>query len=98
MRRAAKVDRNQPEIVDALRDAGATVQTLAAVGKGCPDLLVGYEGVNYLIEVKDGQKAPSARKLTKDQVIWHGDWKGQVSVAKCVDEAIDAIKGECRCE
>lgn len=31
MRRAAKIDTNQPEIVNALRKAGATVQSLAAM-------------------------------------------------------------------
>ncbi len=52
MRRAAKIDRNHVEIVAALRGVGASVQDLAAVGKGCPDLLVGYRGQNYVIEVK----------------------------------------------
>jgi hypothetical protein len=41
MRRAAKIDANQPQIVEALRKAGATVHSLAAVGNGIPDLLVG---------------------------------------------------------
>ncbi len=55
MRRAANVDRNQPEIVAALRAAGATVEYLHAVGGGCPDLLVGYRGANYVLEVKEGR-------------------------------------------
>ena len=75
MRRAAKVDQNQDQVVSALRAAGAKVQSLAAVGKGVPDLLCLYEGTFYLIEVKDGQKPPSQRKLTEDQVKWHGEWK-----------------------
>ena len=64
MRRAAKVDANQTEIVKALRQVGASVQSLAATGKGCPDLLVGIRGLNFLIEVKDGAKPRSDRKLT----------------------------------
>ena len=44
MRRAARVDRNQAEIVVALRAGGASVQPLHAVGKGVPDLLVGWRG------------------------------------------------------
>ncbi len=59
-----------------LRKCGATVQTLAAIGKGCPDLLVGYKGVNHLVEIKDGQKPPSARTLTEDQAAWHMNWRG----------------------
>ena len=34
MRRAAKVDANQREVVAALRGAGASVQLLHAVGEG----------------------------------------------------------------
>ena len=54
MRRAAKVDANQAEIVQALRQIGAVVQSLAAVGNGCPDLLVGYRNRLFLLELKDG--------------------------------------------
>ena len=88
MRRAAKIDDNQTEIVDALRKAGASVQSLAATGKGCPDLLVGYNGMNLLMEVKDGSKVPSKRKLTSDQITWHFNWLGQVEVVKNVEEAL----------
>lgn len=89
--RASKVDANQPEIVMALRYAGASVQHLHGVGSGCPDLVCGYRGQNYLIEVKDGSKPPSGRALTSDQVAWHGDWKGSVSVVKNIDEALRVI-------
>lgn len=91
MRRAAKVDDNQAQIVDALRMVGATVQLLHAVGKGCPDLLVGYRGNNYTLECKDGAKPPSARKLTADQIEWHRDWRGQVAVVTDAREALLAI-------
>jgi hypothetical protein len=47
--RAAKIDANQEAVVLALRSAGATVQSLAGVGKGVPDLLVGYKGQTLLI-------------------------------------------------
>lgn len=80
MRRAAKIDRNQPEVVEKLREIGASVQILSAVGKGCPDLLVGYQERNWLLEIKDGELPPSARKLTPDQLGWHGEWRGQVTV------------------
>ena len=76
MRRAAKVDANQEQVVEALRAVGASVQTLAAVGKGVPDLLVGYQGKTLLLEIKDGRKPPSERRLTEDQLKWHGAWRG----------------------
>ena len=93
MRKAAKTDRNQIEIVDALRQIGASVQSLAATGKGCPDLLVGYRGINYLMEIKDGDKVPSARKLTIDQEHWHSVWHGSVHIVKSLNEALKILKG-----
>lgn len=62
---------------------GATVQPLHTVGRGCPDLLVGYGGTNYLLEVKDGLKSPSQRKLTPDEQTWHDEWRGHVTVVNC---------------
>lgn len=92
MRRAAKVDANQEQVVQALRAAGATVQTLAAVGKGVPDLLVGYQGKTLLLEVKDGRRPPSERRLTEDQLVWHGAWRGgPLAVVDGVDAALRAL-------
>lgn len=89
MRRAAKIDANQAAIVSALRAAGATVQSLAAVGKGCPDLLVGHQGTTYLMECKDGRKPPSGRLLTPDQIDWHAGWRGGACVVvNSPDEAL----------
>ena len=93
MRRAAKVDANQTEIVNALRQVGASVQSLASTGKGCPDLLVGFRGVNWLLEIKDGQKVRSARKLTEDQVVWHQTWRGKVYIVESVDQALNLLNG-----
>jgi len=76
MRRAAKIDANHVQVVLALEAAGATVQSLAAVGKGVPDLLVGFQGKTLLFEIKDGNKPPSERRLTEDQLAWHGAWRG----------------------
>lgn len=91
MRRAAKVDANQREVVAALRGAGASVQLLHAVGEGCPDLLVGYKGLNMLLEVKDGSKPPSAQKLTPQQEAWHQDWRGHAVVVNSPEAALAAI-------
>lgn len=90
--RVAKVDANQAAITKALRDMGATVQPLHQVGKGCPDLLVGWKSKNLLMEVKDGAKPPSAQKLTPDQVKWHNEWRGQKVVVNSVDAAIELLR------
>jgi hypothetical protein len=90
-RRAARIDANHGEIVEALETAGAVVQSLAAVGDGCPDLLVSRAGHMWLIEVKDGAKAPSKRALTPDQVNWRSRWRGPVHVVTCSDEALAVL-------
>jgi hypothetical protein len=91
MRRAAAVDRNQPEIVKALRNAGVSVQPLHAVGKGCPDLLCAWRNRNVLLEVKDGDKPPSARRLTGPQVDWHAGWGADVFVVETIEQALAAV-------
>jgi hypothetical protein len=91
MRKAAKTDANQQAIVLAFRQIGASVQVLSAVGKGCPDVLVGFRGVNVLVEIKDGSKAPSAQKLTADQIAWHANWGGQVCVANSIQNAVEKV-------
>lgn len=89
--RAAKIDANQNEIVDALRKVGCSVQILSSVGKGCPDILVGRDGRNYLLEIKDGNKPRSAQKLTPDQVEWHDKWNGSVFTVNSVELALEAV-------
>lgn len=93
-RRAARVDANHSAVVLALVARGWTVQTLASVGVGCPDLLVGARGCNVLLEIKDGSKPASARKLTPDQRRWHRHWQGQVAVVHSEAEAAGAVLAE----
>lgn len=91
MRRAAKTDDNQAAIVNALRMAGCSVVSLAAVGKGVPDICVGRAGKSYLLEIKDGGKSPSRQKLTAEQRYFHSIWKGHAVVVKDVAEAFEAV-------
>jgi hypothetical protein len=94
MRRAAKIDANQPDIVKALRSLGAFVQPLHTVGAGCPDLLVAFRGQTILVEVKDGSLPPSARRLTPDQQVWHASWTGgPLAIVTDVEGAIRAARG-----
>lgn len=96
MRRAARTDRNHLEIVAALRKVGCTVRSLAAVGQGCPDLLVAFTAIDgrrvtVLMEVKDGKKRPSARKLTPDEARFFATWAGEAYVVTSVEEAIAVV-------
>jgi hypothetical protein len=87
-----RVDDNHALIVAALRSVGCTVQSMAAIGKGCPDLLVGYQGRNLILEVKDGAKRLSKRRLTSAEVRWRDAWQGQYAVVTNVDEALSLLR------
>ncbi len=87
-----RVDSTQVQIVKELRRLGMEVEHLHMVGKGCPDILVGFKGKNVLLEIKKDEKS----KLTPDQVLWHRSWKGQVAVVTNVIDAVKVIKEVCR--
>jgi hypothetical protein len=93
MKYAAKADRNQPEIVAALRKFGAKVIPTHTVGQGMPDLVVTYGGRTFLVEIKDGMKPPSARKLTPAQEEFHAAWTGEIHVVESIEQALAVTRG-----
>lgn len=90
--RASKIDENQPEIVEAFRKMGCSVAITSAVGKGFPDIVVGCNHINLMVEIKDGSKAPSKQKLTSDQIDFHGKWLGSIEVVKNIDDVTRCVK------
>lgn len=95
MRRKAKVDANQKEIVEGLRKSGCSVAVTSDAHKGFPDIVVGCMGKNIMIEIKDGKKSPSERKLTNDQVEFRAAWSGQYDVACSLPQAKKIIEEYC---
>lgn len=93
MRRAARKDGNQDQIVADLRRShiGVSVAVTHQLGAGFPDIVIGFRGVNYLIEIKDGSKPPSAQKLTPAEKEFHTGWQGQIDVANDLDEVLRII-------
>jgi Holliday junction resolvase len=89
VRYRAKRDGNHAAIVKALKDAGRSVVELHAVGKGVPDLLVGWgRSRTLLMEVKD---PAGENKVYASQVEFHRDWKGTpVVVVRSTAEALAA--------
>ena len=84
----ARIDTNHKEIVKALREAGASVVSLASMKHGCPDLLIGFANETLLMEVKKDSKA----KFTSDQLAFIGRWKGGAIIrVDSVDSAIRAL-------
>ena len=84
MRRAAKVDQNHAEVVEALRKLPCEVLSLAAVGKGVPDLLCLFRNRLILLEVKaEGEKQNQA------QMEFASRWP--VAVVRSGEEAVLAV-------
>ena len=91
MRRAARRDTNETEIIKALRECGAYVKSIN--DEGTFDLLVCYRGETLLLEVKDGAKPPSARRLTDAEQKFHDEWPGSnLWIVTSVQEALDLLK------
>lgn len=82
-----KPDANQSTIVAALKRCGASVVDLSSVGGDCPDLLVGYRGVDRLLEVKT-----ATGDASEGQAAFIATWKGgPVSIVRSEAEALLAI-------
>jgi Holliday junction resolvase len=87
VRRAARRDDGEREIIDALRKAGAYVKQVN--DEGLADLLVWHGGRTLILEVKDGKKPPSARKLTEAEQKFHNEWPGDnLFIVNSVEEAL----------
>lgn len=96
--RGKRVDANQESVVSALRKAGCKVYVSSSFGEGFPDLIVGtyhkHRREILLFEVKDGDKPPSARKLTKPQEAFFKEWEGlPVYVVESPEQALDIVSG-----
>jgi hypothetical protein len=78
-----RVDKNHAEIVRALRDVpGVTVFSLATLGKGIPDICVGFRGITVLVEIKG-----ATGKVNPLQAAWHDRWTGsRVVIIRSVDD------------
>jgi hypothetical protein len=91
MRRAGRRDANEQDIIKAMRAEGAYVKQIN--DEGLFDLLVSYRGETLLVEVKDGAKPPSARRLTDAEQKFHDEWPGSdLYIVNSVEEAIALLR------
>lgn len=91
--RVRKTDTNQKQIMDLCRKVpGLSVATIHTVGRGLPDLIMGYKGMNFLIEIKDGKKSASRKKLTPDEEKFHKNWKGRIDIVEKFDDILLLLK------
>lgn len=82
MRKRGRVDDNQKAICECFRKLGASVVITSNIGDGMSDIVVGAHGKSCLVEIKDGDKPPSARALTEDERRFHDNWQGSIAVVE----------------
>lgn len=92
MRKYGRQDTNHKDIGAAFERLGCSVANLSSLGKGLPDILVGFGGLSILVEIKDGSKPPSHRKLTKDEETFRMNWKGGYRLVTCLDDVLETVK------
>ena len=86
MRTDARIDRNQPEIVKEFRRLGYSVLIIAQL-KNCCDIIIARDGFTCAVEIKDGAKPPSARRLTEGEQGFKDTWKGRWYLCESIDDA-----------
>jgi hypothetical protein len=92
MRFRPRLDTTQREIVEALRKAGYSVRSLAGVGNGCPDILVGCQRGNVLLEAK-GEHARTHKKgiLSDQEKLFFTAWLGPVALVFSAEDALSVV-------
>jgi hypothetical protein len=84
--RAKKVDSNHKQIIKTLREIGASVFDTSAVGRGFPDIVVGWQGVNYLVEIKTPKGKP-----TEQQISFFTLWRGQAVLVRSATDILQLL-------
>jgi len=93
MIRAAKKDANHNEIDAVFKSLGYRTMDLSQLKNAC-DMLAEKGNKVWLVEIKDGSKAPSQRKLTEGEKKFAEKWNGiwikieSVDDVICLDKAI----------
>lgn len=90
--RTFRVDANQSVIVKTFRQFGYAVAHTHQAGEGFPDIVVAKNGLNVLVEVKDGDRTPSARMLKPKQRKFLFLWPGMACVITKPEEVIEFDK------
>ena len=86
-RRAAKVDDNQAATVKLFRKLGWSVLIISQL-KNCCDIIVSKGGRTIAVEIKDGTKPPSARKLSDGELKFKDNWAGEYALVICAEDVL----------
>lgn len=82
-------DANHGPLAKLAERIGATHLDLSQLGDDAPDALIGFRGVNYLIEFKSGRK-----RLKPGQERFQRTWRGQVHTIRTGDEFLALLLGK----
>jgi hypothetical protein len=86
--RSAKVDANQRAIMEELKK----FVDISCVAIGKPlDLLIGYDGENFLIEIKNPDGKDRRGPSWESQLAFMGQWRGSSHVCSSFEEVLAAI-------
>ena len=90
--RKARVDANQPRVVACFRRLGWSVLIISQL-KNCCDIIVAKGGQTIAVEIKDGDKPPSQRKLSVGEQEFKDEWLGRWELIESIDDVIK-LNGE----
>lgn len=85
MRFAAKVDDNHTETVASFRRLGFYVLDISRL-KNCCDLMVSRDGMTVAVEIKDGKKVLSKRKLSEGEAKFRAEWLGSYVIVESIED------------
>lgn len=77
-----KRDANEPQVVDAFRALGCSVHRLDQP----VDLLVGFRGRSYAVEVKQ-----EGETLNEKQRAWRDEWRGDCWIVRSVEDVREVV-------
>lgn len=90
--RAGRIDGNQREVVEALRAAGMGVIVASRMGNGFPDLIVGCDGLNVLVEVKNPRTDYGRKGLNGNQKRFAETLGVEILIVHSGAEAVERVR------
>ena len=81
-----RVDSNQAELIKHFKSWGCSVLNISSL-KNCCDAFISLHGRTIAVEIKDGAKPKSARKLTEGEQKFKEEWQGAWRLCESIKDA-----------